>query len=206
MNKSVPGRNRNPSFIERSRRAQIVEAAIAVLAEQGYRKASFARIAERAGISPGLISYHFADKDDLIREIVRHVTGSLETVMSERLAGVGSYRTALRTIIETQVHYFAAHPAETLAYGAIRSSAHDGDGGPRYAAEERERSLGRIQGLLSDGQNAGEFRSFDTRWTAVSLLAALEAVPGELRARGDTDVRRYAEELAALFDLATRAS
>jgi Bacterial regulatory proteins, tetR family len=45
------------TFIEAARRNQIVAAAIDTIAEVGYARASFARIAARAGISPGLISY-----------------------------------------------------------------------------------------------------------------------------------------------------
>ena len=49
------------SFTEGARRAQIVQAAIETIAEAGFRHATFARIAERAGLSStGLISYHFA--------------------------------------------------------------------------------------------------------------------------------------------------
>ena len=40
--------------------------AIEVLAELGYAQTSFARIAERAGISKSVISYHFAGKDELL--------------------------------------------------------------------------------------------------------------------------------------------
>src|SRR6202453_4771003 len=46
------------TFIETARRAQIVAAAIDTIAELGYAQASFARIADRVGISRGLISYH----------------------------------------------------------------------------------------------------------------------------------------------------
>ncbi len=44
------------TFIETARRAQIVVAAIDTIAEFGYAGASFAHIAERLGISRGLIS------------------------------------------------------------------------------------------------------------------------------------------------------
>src|SRR3984885_6872427 len=61
------------TFIETARRAQIVASAIDTIADAGYAGASFARIAERLGISRGLISYHFAGKDDLLKQVVRDV-------------------------------------------------------------------------------------------------------------------------------------
>src|SRR6188508_3405787 len=59
------------SFTEQARRAQIVGATIEVIAELGYGQASYARIAERAGLSStGLISYHFSSKADLIGAVL----------------------------------------------------------------------------------------------------------------------------------------
>ena len=59
------------TFTESARRAQIVTSAIDVIAEDGYAKASFSRIAKHAGLSStGMISYHFAGKDDLITACV----------------------------------------------------------------------------------------------------------------------------------------
>lgn len=46
-------------------------ATIDAIAEVGYAGASFARTTERLGISRGLISYHFAGKDDLMKQVVR---------------------------------------------------------------------------------------------------------------------------------------
>lgn len=78
-----PGR----TFIETARRAQIAAVAIDTFAGLGCAGASFARIAERLGISRGLISYHFAGKDDLMRQVVheaavRNAVSALEHVLS----------------------------------------------------------------------------------------------------------------------------
>jgi TetR/AcrR family transcriptional regulator, fatty acid metabolism regulator protein len=53
-------------------RSNIAATAIGIIAEVGYAGASFARIAEKLGISRGLISYYFAGKDDLMRQVVNH--------------------------------------------------------------------------------------------------------------------------------------
>src|SRR5687768_12945642 len=61
-----------------ARRAQILEATIAVIAEEGFAKASFARIRERAGLSSTrLISYHFAGKAELVAALVEHVVAGI---------------------------------------------------------------------------------------------------------------------------------
>jgi AcrR family transcriptional regulator len=73
---AVAERREERTFTETARRAQIVQAAIDTIAELGYGRASLARIAERLGISKGVISYHFAGKDDLIKEVVLEVVES----------------------------------------------------------------------------------------------------------------------------------
>ena len=65
----APTAPRERTFIENARRQQIVAAAIDTIAEVGFAQASLARIAERIGISKGVISYHFAGKDDLVRQV-----------------------------------------------------------------------------------------------------------------------------------------
>ena len=61
------------SPIAAARREQIVAAAIEVIAAAGFAQASFARIAEHAGLSSTrLISYHFAGKADLMATVAGH--------------------------------------------------------------------------------------------------------------------------------------
>lgn len=53
-----------------SRRAQIVSAMLPVLARNGYGKATVVEIARQAGLTPGLIHYHFASKRDILVSLV----------------------------------------------------------------------------------------------------------------------------------------
>ena len=48
------------------RRRQLVDAAIASIHQYGLGETTIARIAEKAGVSPGIIHHYFADKDDLL--------------------------------------------------------------------------------------------------------------------------------------------
>ncbi|WP_291411565.1 TetR/AcrR family transcriptional regulator [Actinophytocola sp.] len=183
------------SFIERARRAQIVRAAVETIAEVGFAKASFARIAARAGISAGLISYHFAGKDELIGQVAADIKEAMDRAIGERAAGAGSYLAALRAVIGGFVHYCAEHRAEMYALREIAAN-----GGP----VEQDDAVGQLAGMLRDGQEHGEFREFSPRLMALTLNAALEAVPRELYSRADTDAAAYADELASTFERAVR--
>lgn len=52
-------------------RDRIMDAALAVFAEQGYHRASIEEIAARAGLTKGAVYYWFTDKDDLARDLQR---------------------------------------------------------------------------------------------------------------------------------------
>ncbi|MQA81691.1 MAG: TetR family transcriptional regulator [Streptosporangiales bacterium] len=191
------------SFIESARRAQIVRAAIDTIADVGFGKASFARIAERAGISASLISYHFAAKGDLIEQVVRDVDAEMDRALTERAEGAETYLTALRALIEGFVHYCAEHPAEMLAVGRIHNATRGDEPSGRRVAEY-DASLQELIDMLREGQEAGEFRDFSPRYMAVTITAAFQGVPGELFAKPDTDVAAYADELATTFEHAVR--
>jgi AcrR family transcriptional regulator len=188
------------TFIEQARRDQIVRAAIETIADVGYAKASFARIAERAGISPGLISYHFRSKDQLLGQVVADVEASMERAIVDATEGAETYLGALRGMIETQVRYFGAHTSEIVALGEIFGQTRGG----AAAGSRRQATLDELEGLFREGQQEGEFRAFAPRPMAVVLLAALEAMPSELLSTPEPDVEALADELATLFEEATR--
>lgn len=54
-------------LIADARKEQIIKAAIEVLEELGYHITSLSKIANKAKISTGLISYHFSGKEDLMK-------------------------------------------------------------------------------------------------------------------------------------------
>lgn len=192
------------SFIEDARRGQIVAATIATIAEIGYAKASFVQIAQRAGISPGLITYHFAKREELMKQVMLTVHDSMDRALTARSESADGYVTALRSLIEGFVHYCSEHPAELIAISQIAAAARDAEAARTWSEEQNERTLAELEDMFREGQKCGELRDFAPRVMAVSVIAAMEAAPAELMARPDTDVSAYARELADLFELAVR--
>src|SRR5579864_4314825 len=116
------------TFTEAARRAQIIAAAIDTIAEAGYGQASLARIAERAGTSKGVISYHFAGKDDLIREVVAEVLAKGEAYMIPRILAESSGAGMLRAYIESNLAFMREHRNHVLAIFEIFLNARGEDG------------------------------------------------------------------------------
>ena len=53
------------------RREQIVKGLLEAIGEHGYDKATIQTIAQKAGLAPGLIHYHFKSKEDILLELVK---------------------------------------------------------------------------------------------------------------------------------------
>jgi AcrR family transcriptional regulator len=187
------------TFTESGRRAQIVAAAIEVIAEVGYAKASFSRIARHAGLSStGMISYHFAGKDDLLAACVAEIEQVTGAFMQPRIDAAVGHVGQLRAYVEANVALVGEHPAAVRALidvvrsGAAQSAAVDG----RLALFEEH---------FRAGQAAGVFRPFDARTAAIALTTGLDAVV--VTAAADppepAELARIGRELADLYVRAT---
>jgi TetR/AcrR family transcriptional regulator, fatty acid metabolism regulator protein len=187
-----------------ARRAQIVHSTIEVIAEEGYGAATFARIARHAGLSSsGLISYHFAEKADLMRAVVAAVFGMAYDAIRPRMDAQHSPSAVLREFILASVEFYAAHPHAIAALTAVRGNLRRPDGRPEFGPEIHEPELAELAGYLHDAQRAGEMVVFDTRVVAVSLRAALDGAALEMSRPGHPDPAHYGRELARLFAAAT---
>jgi AcrR family transcriptional regulator len=195
------------TFIEAARRGQIVEAAIDTIAEVGFTRASLARIGERIGISKGLIGYHFAGKDDLIKEVVFEILEQGKAYMRPRiLAEASSGSSFLRAYIESNLGYMKEHPNHMVAIVEIRRGGITLDGQERfYGDTDVDEAVTILEQHLARYQSQGELRAnFDPRVMAVAIRAAIDAVARRQAHNPNLDVDSYAREIADLFDLATR--
>lgn len=193
------------SFIETARRAQIIDCAVETIAELGFGQASLAKIARRAGVSAGVISYYFDGKDDLIGQVAAHVFEAGAAFIRPRASQGTTARETLRLFIEASVAYIAAYPANVIAMMNIARSVRGEDGEPyRDTAIGLPRRTG-IAGILEWGQRTGEFRAFSIPVMTTTLIEALDAVPPALALDPALDLSAYAAELAELFDRAVRA-
>ncbi|MBP2327467.1 AcrR family transcriptional regulator [Kibdelosporangium banguiense] len=186
-----------PSFIEVARRAQIVECAIETIASLGYAQASLNQIAERAGISKSVISYHFAGKDELIDQVLEDVSAAGAALMWPRVQAEETSAGMLRAYIQSHMDFMRTHPRHVAAVSEIllhnRTQFDDGQATP---LEER----------LREGQRDGEFRAFSPRVMAWSIRAALDEVARRFVANPGLGLDDCARELTTLFDLATNRS
>jgi TetR/AcrR family fatty acid metabolism transcriptional regulator len=200
-----PDGQRDRTFIETARRAQIIAAAIETIAGLGYGQASLARIAERAGTSKGVICYHFAGKDELVRDLVADVVAKAEAYLRPLVSAERTGAGRLRTSIEANVAYMREHRNEMIAVAEITRNARDADGNRPFDSSFVQAGGTALARALAHFQKTGEFRAdFDPAVMAAAIRAAIDAIPARLARDPGLDLDHYGRELANLFDVATR--
>jgi AcrR family transcriptional regulator len=193
------------TFTSTARRAQFIAAAIDTIAEVGYGQASLARIAGRVGVSKGVISYHFAGKEELVQEVIADIAAKGGAFVYARALTRPTAAGRLRAWIESMLEYTAAHRTETVAFHEIITGS-QGDAAVSAAVARLVTDVTpAVQALFADGQASGEFREdFDPQAATTAIMAVLDAVPPRMARDPDFDVARYGREVAGLFDAATR--
>jgi betaine-aldehyde dehydrogenase len=98
----IPLDGSHPS-VEDTRRRQLVEVTIDSLAELGYVGTTLAQIANRAGVSPGLVAHYFGDKDGLLDAAFRSLARRVGNQVRARLRQVGTPRGRIQAVIDANL-------------------------------------------------------------------------------------------------------
>jgi AcrR family transcriptional regulator len=116
------GRKRGDEVRQRGTRAALVDATIATLAQQGFSETSARAVAERAGVAPGGVFYHFGSMDDLLAEVF---TTCLDRRIARLRAALDVPVAGLSVAFTDAVRDEFAHPESRavleLVVGAITS-------------------------------------------------------------------------------------
>ncbi len=161
-----------------SRREQMLRAALEVIAERGYADTRIADVAERIGISPALVIYYFKTKDQLLTESIRYLDNIWYAVGQRRMAELPTAAARIEEIVAMSCLPEAdAEPRSswTLWLDFWTLAARNPEvAGLRQRDDERWRDM--ISSLVTDGQQAGEFRVVDADNFAILICSLLDGL------------------------------
>ncbi|OZE87892.1 TetR family transcriptional regulator [Rhodococcus sp. 14-2483-1-1] len=184
---------REPSFIERTRRAQLIDVTITAVAEHGYSNVSLARIADNAGITKAAVLYHFRTKDAVVEAAYRFV---LDALVQDVAAAVGDVpaQDGPQAYVRAMVGHLRAHPRHTRML--IEALANSTAG---HTPEQRWRPLA---DLIDASVRARGTDGVDSRTLAIITGGAVDAIVTECLHDPDYDSAAAGESLAAMLDAA----
>lgn len=171
------------------RRDRIIDAALELIAEQGVAGTSHRKVAERADVPLGSMTYHFASMDELLREAFTRFSDRVATRFEERLAAADTTEEARAAVVEiinhdvfdTQADLVLTHELYTLAarQPAYRELTREWMGRSRRALQRHvDPETAQLLDALIEGMTI--HRALDTEPHAASL--AVDAVARITRA------------------------
>lgn len=153
----------------RETRTRLMTAAVELIAEHGWGAVTTRLVAERAGLRPGLVHYHFPSVTDLLIDASLHMARTeYDTVMAEALAASGP--AAITQMLTAIGAYTSTDPA-TVAMSEMM-----------LAATRNERLRNELGRLLAEARAAlaAWFRdqdpSIDPEATAAVVLALIDGL------------------------------
>ena len=180
------------------RRAEIVDAAMAVFAEQGFNNLSLRQIAEAVGVSHTLLRHHFGTKDTILQAVLTRREETEARWRADLFAEHGLLE-ALPRIME----HNAAIPGLIQLDSLMRAEAVNPDHpAHEYVIGLARRFRAQLRADLAAEQAAGRIREdLDLDLTATQLAALIEGVQSEWLLDRSVDmaavVRSFAEGLRA---------
>jgi TetR/AcrR family transcriptional repressor of bet genes len=186
-----------------TRRAELVDALLAVMAKRGYEAATIAAIAAEAGLAPGLVHYHFESKHAILVALVERLASGLEARVQGRLAGAGDEpRGKLHAVVQAHVALGPdADPRAVAAWVVVAAEAVRHEDVRAIYSRAVRATHSRLRGLVVECLEGEGREAAGAEQVAAAVLSAIEgafmlsaAAPGVL-AKGYA-----APSLAAMLD------
>lgn len=169
------------------RKANLVAATLTCLKKYGFVGTSIRKICAEAGVSVGLISHHYAGKDELVADAYLHITGQVMSLLREAVANAGEgAREQFSAFFEASFSPRMLDPelleAWLAFWGAVKTAdainrAHD------HSYGEYRTIMGETLRLLAQEQG---WEGFDAGFAAIGLSALLDGLWLEAGLNPDT--------------------
>lgn len=155
-----------------TRRAEVTDAAVRVIARDGLSGASLRSIAREIGYTTGVVMHHFAGKEELLVTVADTVLGPFEELLAQALAMPDTFE-GLRRMCVVPLPTTEAKQVMPRIYAQVLASA---EAEPAFAAAFQARYAAirdGIKSLLRQGQRNGSLRTDFEPGAQCDVLCAL---------------------------------
>ncbi|GIG61591.1 transcriptional regulator [Longispora fulva] len=159
----------------KEREELVIRAAAQVIAERGLANVRVADVAERAGMSPGHVTYYFPSKIDMLMRAIRASEEALAAEVARQLADIGDPWDRLDRLVELSAAQGVRDPGWVLWLQVWLEAALDGE-----VAKVLDELDARWRDILVDvigyGVGRGAFHATDHVAVAMSLSAMIDGL------------------------------
>jgi AcrR family transcriptional regulator len=157
---------------ERSGRERILHEAAQLFVSQGYNGISMREIGDASGMTKAALYYHFKDKQDLLREIIKTTLANTKKRFEKKAVGTDTIREQVSSLIN---EIFLQRPEERGILHLIFVEAPHLDESLRkeITCIYHDQFLSVIENLLQVGVERGEIKLEEPRLAARLLLGMM---------------------------------
>lgn len=158
------------------RRAQITDALIKVMASRGYDGASINEIANAAGLTPGLVHYHFKNKQQILLAALSELVARHEVRLNEALATASQSPGAqVSSFIDVHLGLRASSAPDELACWVLISGEALRQPAVQSAFTEALAGLiGRLEFIVAAGCASGDFDHSEPGEAAAAVVSTIQ--------------------------------
>lgn len=152
---------------------QIIDAAVIVIAENGFHQAQVSKIAKQAGVADGTIYLYFKNKEDLLITLFQEKMGNFVEMIEEKIAGKETAAEKLLMMVETHFNILSEDPHLAIVTQLeLRQSNKD----LRHQINEVLKGyLTLVEQILMSGKESGEFSpSLDIRLARQMIFGTMD--------------------------------
>jgi AcrR family transcriptional regulator len=182
------------------KRRMILDAAIRVLARQGYHSTRVSDIADEAGVAYGLVYHYFKSKDEVLNELFTERWSLLLAAIEEADREQPTPRDKLAAVATFIIDSYRYDPdlMKVIIVEVTRAANSFG----RTHLPEINRAYEMIAKIVADGQSEGAFRGdvdplFASMWFYGAIEQLLSGWVFDLIPSGDADFERAKELVVA---------
>ncbi len=134
---------------------QIIEAAVVVIAENGYHQAQISKIARQAGVADGTIYLYFKNKEDVLISVFQEKMAMFVETINEVIAGKETASEKLLVMFES---HFKILSADTKLAIVTQLELRQSNKDLRFKINEVLKDyLSVLESILEYGKERGEF-------------------------------------------------
>lgn len=161
------------------KKEDILAASARTIAERGVRGLRVSDIADAAGVSPGLLYYHFTDRDGLLEAALEHINTVARTFRTENSTAGDSARERLTKQVLDEIQDDEQVRLNSVAWNELRACAvFEANLRAPIRASSEEWS-DEIASVIAEAQDAGEITpELPALDTARALTALVEGISG----------------------------
>jgi AcrR family transcriptional regulator len=130
-------------------RAKIIDETVRCIMEEGFAAATAKHVAERAGVTWGVIQYHFGDRDGLLKAVVDDGVARLVNSLSSADVSELLLRERIEVVIDTAWSCYSS-PTSMAAFEILRAAR----GGPGESSRrhllEMNSAIGQLGRLITE--------------------------------------------------------